>query len=105
MSFKIVREAEHAIGVDRVGAFGLQRVRAQLVPEADPPPLLPQVDDRAAPFAGDVAHREVELLAAVALFRAEHLARPALGVHAHRHRGVSLGHAPDDERDMLLRRH
>ena len=76
-------QAEQAVGVDRVVAVRLERVRADLVGEADAAPLLPQVEDGAGAGVRDRGHRGVELLLAVALERAEDLARHALGVDAH----------------------
>ena len=91
-------EAELLVGLDGVGAFGLQRVGADLVAEADAAPLLPQIDDDAAARRGDGGERAVELLAAVALERAQRLAGPALRMHAReqrrrRHAAASSGPA------------
>src|SRR6185369_428044 len=83
---QIGREAELLVSLDGVGAFGLQRVRLDLVAEADAAPFLSQIHNHAAPRLLDGGERAIELLAAVALERAERLAGPALGVHARQHR-------------------
>ena len=59
----------------------LQRVRGDLVREPDPAPLLVQVDDHPVVLL-DVLHRQLQLLLAVALQRAEDLGREARVVHA-----------------------
>ena len=79
---RVVGQAEQAVGVDRVVPVGLELVGADLVAEPDPAPLLPEVEQHALPTAGDLGLRGLELLLAVALERAERLARQALGVHA-----------------------
>ena len=93
----IDRQAECEVRVERVEAVLLQAVRAQLVDEPDAPALVTaQVDDDAA-RALDRLERGVELRPALALERAERLAREALGVHAHdRAGGVCCGVARDD---------
>src|SRR5439155_1158917 len=60
----------------------LETVRADLVEEPDPPPLVVEVEEDAALGAPD--HREggAQLVAAVAAQRAEHVAGEALGVEA-----------------------
>ena len=80
------REAEVHVGLDGVHAGVLQLVGADLVHEADAAPLLAHVEDDAAALGGDARHGGVQLLAAVAAPRAEHVAREALGVHAHERR-------------------
>ena len=81
------REAELDVGLDGVAALVLQRVGAQLVAEADAAALVAaQVHDDAAALARRSAPcARVELHAAVAAHRAEHVAGEALGVHAHEH--------------------
>ena len=56
-----------------------------------------------APRRADLGHRDVELLLAVALERAEHLARDALGVDA-RENACLPAHVAEDEGDVLLLR-
>ena len=83
---RVGREAELDVRLDGVAALVLQGVRAQLVAEADAAALVAaQVDDDAAALGGDPLERAVELHAAVAAHRAEHVAGEALGVHAHEH--------------------
>ena len=66
-----------------------RRVGAELVDEPDAATLVaPHVDDDAAVLL-DRVERGLELRAALALERAEGLARQALGVHAHERRVVS----------------
>ena len=83
---RVGREAELHVGLDGVAALVLQRVGADLVAEADAAALVAaQVHDDARALVGDLLQREVELQAAVAAHRAEHVAGEALGVHAHEH--------------------
>ena len=74
----IIAESECEVGVDRVEALVLQRVRPQLVDEADPPAFLPQVLEQAPRFPSDPRQRDPELVTAVAAQRAERVAREAL---------------------------
>ena len=62
--------------------FACSSYAAKLVQEADPAALLAHVEDDAAPFRLDARERLLELLAAVAEERVEHVAGQALGVHA-----------------------
>ena len=82
---QVRRKAELEVRVDRVEPLLLQLVRAQLVEEADPAALLGEVEQHAAALLLDLAQGVLELLAAVAALRVEHVARQALGVHAHEH--------------------
>ena len=79
------REAELEVRLDRVEAFLLQLVRAQLVEQADPAALLRHVQEHAVLLCGDAPKREVELLAAVAAQRVEDVPREALRVDADEH--------------------
>ena len=77
------RQPEVEVGVDGVAAVVLQLVGGELVQQADAAPLVAaQVDHDAAAAVGDGAQRGVQLRAAVAAQRAEHVAGQALGVHA-----------------------
>src|SRR5438445_6516511 len=76
-------EAEAFVRLDGVEALVLQRVRAQLVHEADAAALLPQVKEDTATLAGDPLERGVHLRAAVTPLRAEEVAGEALRVDAH----------------------
>src|SRR5882724_8403432 len=87
---QIVHETQRPVRFIRVRATGLQRVGANLVPEADAPPFLPQVDQRAALRTPDQVERVLQLLAAVALERPQDLAGQALAVHTDRHAFVAM---------------
>ena len=83
---RVGREAELLVRLDGVAALVLQRVRPQLVAEADAAALVPaQVHDHAATLGRDLRQRAVELQAAVAAHRAEHVAGEALAVHPDEH--------------------
>ena len=70
---------ELLVRLDGVAALVLERVRAQLVAEADAAALVPaQVHDDALTLRRDLLERGVELQAAVAAHRAEHVAGEAL---------------------------
>ena len=59
---RVGREAELLVGLDGVAALVLQRVRAQLVAEADAAALVAaQVDDHALALRRDLLERAVEL--------------------------------------------
>ena len=75
---EVVGEAEEPVRLVRVVPLRLERVRADLVAEADAAPFLAQVEEHAAAALGDEVEGAVELRAAVALERPEHLARQAL---------------------------
>src|SRR5689334_1020729 len=68
-------EAKLLVGLHRVSAVILELVRLELVEEADAPPLLIQIHDDATPLDGDHLHRGVELPAAIAAQRMEHVSR------------------------------
>src|SRR5262249_55267586 len=78
---QIRREAELQVGLDRVAAGFLQRVRANLVAEADAAAFLAEVYDDAFVGLRNGIERALELLAAIALERAQHFAGPALAVN------------------------
>src|SRR5215216_1386713 len=95
-------EAEPLIGFDGVGTLVLQRIRADLVDDADAAPFLLLVDDRAVPFLLDQLHRRFELSAAVALDRAKHIARHALRVNTHKAWLVRAQLAFDEHNELFL---
>ena len=98
---RIGRQAQLEVGVDGVAALVLQRVRAQLVQQADAATLVPlDVQDDAAALLGDAPQRGVQLRAAVAAERAEHVAGQALGVHADED-VRAVADLARDERDVL----
>ena len=74
--------AERVIRGDGVEARVLQRVGLQLGGQADAAALLVLVDHDATRLGGDRAHRDLDLLRAVAAQRAEDLAGDALRVDA-----------------------
>ena len=78
-------QAELEVGLDRVGAFLLQLVGAQLVQQADPAPLLGEVEEDAAALALDHRERRFQLFAAVAAHAVEDVAGEALAVDADQH--------------------
>src|SRR5690606_5902099 len=89
------------VRVDRVEAVLLEAIGAELVDEADAPALVAaEVDDDAA-LGGDRLERGVELRPALALERAEGLARQALGVEPHERR---LADRVADEREVVVAR-
>ena len=90
------------VGLDRVVAFFLELVRPDLVAEADAAPLVaPQVDEDAATLLFDQVERGVQLRAAVAAKRAEHVAGQALRVHADQD-VLGARDVAHDERQVLL---
>ena len=76
----VVGEAQAQIGVDRVEALILERISAQLVDQADAAPLLAQIEQDSPARRGDRLERRVELRAAIAFERAEHVAGQAFAV-------------------------
>ena len=98
----VLGQPEVEVGVDGVAALLLEAVGADLVPDADAAALVAaEVDDHAAARLGHDLHRRVELHAAVAAQRAEHVTGEALAVHAHEH-VVLAGHGAPDHGDVLL---
>ena len=72
------------------------------MPDADAATLVAtKVDEHAQSLGVDGLHGRVELHAAVAAQRVEHVAREALGVHAHEHVALALDRATH-HRDVLL---
>ena len=61
--------AEREIRLDRVEPLILQRVRLDLLHQADPAAFLRQIDEHARPFVADHVERHVQLIAAVAAER------------------------------------
>src|SRR5690606_3627625 len=79
-------QTEIEVGVDGVASGVLQLVGLQLVHQADAAALVTaHVQHHAAALGVDHLQGGVELGAAVAAQRAEHVAGQALGVHAHQH--------------------
>ena len=92
----IVLETERHIGIDRVEAGILQPIRLHLVGEAEPAPLLVEVEDDAARVL-DAGNRKLELIAAIAAPRPEHVPGQAGRVQPDEHRLGEIG-LPDDDR-------
>src|SRR2546426_455245 len=90
-------EAEGLVGFDGVLALILKLVRAHLVHETDPPPLLAHVHEHAPPLGLDDRECLLELRPAVAAARVKDIADQALGVDADQHRLVA-DHLPHHER-------
>jgi hypothetical protein len=102
---RLIGKAEALVGLERIEPLILQAIGAQLVDEADPAPLLAQIEQHApaAARARLVRHgveRGIELGAAIAFEAAEDVAGEALRMEPHQRRTVAALLA-DDERDML----
>ena len=93
-------EPQLDVRLDRVPPLVLEPVGPQLVGQADRPALVPaDIQDDAASLVADHLHRRVQLLAAVAPERAEHVAGQALRVHAREHVGA-VADVAEHHRDM-----
>src|SRR3954454_801987 len=94
------REAELGVRLDGVAAFVLEVVRAELVRQPDRASLVAaDVEDDAAPFLSDAPERALELLAAVAAERAEHVAGQTLRMNAHED-PLAVSDVTEDHRDV-----
>ena len=83
-------------------ALVLELVGPDLVADADAAALVAaEVDDHAGALVGDHLHGRVELHAAVAAHRAEHVAGEALAVHPHQD-VVDAGDVAPDHGEVLL---
>ena len=80
---RVGSEAEPLVGLHRVGAGVLERVRPDLVEEADAAAFLIEIDDYAPPLPRDQLHGALELRPAVAALGPEHVARETFRVHPH----------------------
>ena len=76
------REPECKVRLDGVEAVRLQVIRAELVQEADSAAFLTHVQDDALPLGLDAGEGHLQLFAAVAQQRVEHVTGQALGVNA-----------------------
>src|SRR5581483_619359 len=103
VSPQVNAKPEQFVGLDGVGALVLQGVGANLIDDADAAPLLLLVNDHARPFVRNHAHCGMKLSPAVALDRAEHVARQTLRVNARECRAIRP-RLPAHERDELLAR-
>ena len=101
---RVGRQAEVEVGVDRVAPRVLQLVGLQLVQQADPPALMPaHVEHDAAALARRRRQRGVQLRAAVAAQRAEHVAGQALRVHPDQH-VLAVAEVAADQRECSASR-
>ena len=91
-------ETQLMVGLDGIVPPILQGVSIDLVEQADVAPLLAVVDQH-PPFAGDDFHRGVELLAAVALDRAQGIAGQTFGMDPD---NGNLGHRLGEESEVLF---
>src|SRR6185437_13958662 len=82
---QIWTEAERLVRLDGVLALVLQLVGLELVQQTDAAPFLIEIYDDTAPFRLDHRHRSVQLPAAIAAQRVEHVPGEALGVHSDEH--------------------
>ena len=98
---QVSREAELEVGVDGVEALLLELVGAELVEQSDPPALLAQVQQHADALLLDHRQRRLQLLAAIAAQRVEHVTGQALRVHADEHIVLTVDVALD-ERNVVL---
>src|SRR3989442_8333211 len=92
---KVRLEAQSQVRLDSVLAFVLQLVRAQLVHQADAASFLVQVQEHALPCLLDHLQRAMELLAAIAAKRSEHIGGEAPRGHADPHPVGRVYPAPD----------
>src|SRR5437667_216141 len=98
---EVFLEAELEVRLDRVASLVLERVRADLVGEPDAAPLLVQVHDDTPSGGRDLLERLPELVATIAPFGAEDVARETLGMQPDEHVGVGL-HVAEHERHVLM---
>src|SRR5262249_3052766 len=94
-------EAEPLVRFDRVEAFVLQLVRADLVREADAASFLVEIQQNAAALRRDPLHRGVALRTAVAPDRVQTVARQARRVDAHE-QILAVADLAAHERDVRL---
>src|SRR5690606_28479137 len=76
---------ESLIGFDRIGAFRLKSVGADLVCQANPAAFLPQVKNDSAPLLRDRLLSSLKLFLAIAFQRSEYFACHALTVYPNGH--------------------
>ena len=97
----VIVEAERGVGVHRVEAAVLKLVGAHLVGETDAAAFLREIEDDAAAGLLQPRQRKLELIAAIAAPRAEHVAGETGRMDAHRHRLGEVRLA-DDHRDRAV---
>lgn len=83
---RIDRKPQGRVGVNRVETPVLKRVSADLVDEPDAAALLVEVEEQPASGTSEASQRRVQLGAAIAALRAQHVPRQALRVEAQQDR-------------------
>src|SRR5438270_5549182 len=78
---RIGGESQMLVRLHRIHSAILQFVRAQFIHQADTAALLRQIEKDTRPSRGDLAQRQLQLSAAVAALRAQHVSGKALGVN------------------------
>src|SRR6267142_1478344 len=81
----------HALGDVQTVTLEADDLLRVVVQEPDPPPLLPHVHEDATPLGLDPGERLVELEAAIAPARVEHVPGQAFGMHPNEH-GIVAGY-------------
>ena len=99
---KIGLEPELLVRFDGIRAGVLKLVRLELVEQTDAATFLIEIHDHAPALFGDHLHRGVQLPAAVASQRMEHVASEALRVHSDENAVVAFAHVAENERDVLV---
>ena len=86
-------EAQLQIRLDRIAALILKAIGFDFVEEADAAPFLIEVQQHATSLVLDHLHGVMQLVAAVAAQRAQHIGGQATGMHPHQN-GISPLHTP-----------
>lgn len=87
---RVRRKAQRLVRLHRIHSAVLQFVRPQLVHQPDPAPLLRQIQQNPRARFADFLQRKLQLRAAIAAQRRQHVPRQALRVHAHQRRHFSI---------------
>ena len=95
-------KAELFIGLNRISAFILQFVGADLVQQTNTPPFLTEIKQRAAPLGGNLLQRGLELRATVTAHAEQGIAGQALGVHPTQHRLVAADIAQGEHNVLFV---
>src|SRR5215813_2986095 len=99
---EVIGKAELAVRLVGVQPARLQCIGLDLVSQADAPAFLAEIEHHTAPARGHQVQRAVQLLTAVALQAAQHLAGEALGMNADRHALLSEDLAHDHRHVLAL---
>src|SRR5262245_25177046 len=94
-------EAQALVGFDRIVSLRLERVRADLVREADAPPFLIEVHEDATALGRNPLQGGLQLVTAVALHGMENIPREAARMQADQD-VAAVAEIPVDQRDMGL---